>query len=98
MGLVIWIALGMIAGSVAKAIVPGPNPLGHTGSVMLGIGEALTGGTISAYSGGSFMDFDVRSLLMAISGSLAALFCYRSYACAEVLNTLQFSTATAACW
>jgi uncharacterized membrane protein YeaQ/YmgE (transglycosylase-associated protein family) len=47
---------------------------------MLGTGGALIGGATGAYSGGSFMDFDVRSLLRAIIGSLAALFCYRSYA------------------
>jgi len=56
----------------------------------------LVGGAIAAYSGGSFMNFDVRSLLMAIIGLLAALFCYRSYAMRGCPSQVAVLTARAA--
>lgn len=80
MGIVLWIVLGLVAGSVARLIMPGPDPLGIIGTVLLGIGGALLGGLLGTVFGGTVTGFDFRSLIMAVIGSLVLLFCYRSYA------------------
>jgi uncharacterized membrane protein YeaQ/YmgE (transglycosylase-associated protein family) len=80
MGIILWVAIGLALGSVARAVMPGPEPLGRVGAIAVGIGGALLGGVLGALASGSVIAFDFRSLLMAIVGSLAGLFCYRTYA------------------
>ena len=60
--------------------MPGPDPLGLVGTILLGIGGAVLGGGIGTVTGGAVTGFDVYSLIMAIIGSLALLFCLRSFA------------------
>ena len=80
MGLLLWIVFGIAAGSVAKSVMPGPDRLGMVGTVLVGVAGALIGGFIGALSGtGGLIGFDFRSFLMALIGSLAVLFCYRSF-------------------
>jgi uncharacterized membrane protein YeaQ/YmgE (transglycosylase-associated protein family) len=80
MGILLWIVLGLVAGAVARWIMPGPDPLGVIGTILLGIGGAMLGGLIGTFFGGVVTGFDVRSLIMAIIGSLVLLICYRTYA------------------
>ncbi len=80
MGIVLWIGVGLAVGAVARLVMPGPDPLGRGGAIALGIGGAVLGGALGALASGSVIAFDFRSLLMAIVGSLAGLFCYRTYA------------------
>ena len=80
MGIVIWIVAGLVLGAFARAVMPGPEPLGRVGAIALGIAGAVLGGAIGTVAGGSLMSLDFRSLLMAVIGSLFALLCYRSWA------------------
>jgi uncharacterized membrane protein YeaQ/YmgE (transglycosylase-associated protein family) len=81
MGILIWIMVGLVAGSVAKLVMPGPSAGGIAIAIPLGIGGALVGGLLgSMFSGGTVTGFDFRCLLMAISGALFVLLSYRSYA------------------
>ena len=61
---------GTRPGVFARAVMPGPDPLGRVGAIALAIGAALLGGVIGTVAGGSVMSFDFRSLLMAVIGSL----------------------------
>ena len=80
MGILLWILLGLVAGSVAGWIMPGPDRLGVFATMLLGVAGALLGGFVGAAIGSSsVIGFDVRSLLTAIIGSLALLFCYRTF-------------------
>ena len=80
MGILLWIVFGIVAGSFAKLIMPGPDRLGVVGTILLGVAGAIVGGWIGAMLGsGGVTGFDVRSLLMAMIGSLAVLLCYRSF-------------------
>jgi len=80
MGIFLWIVFGLVAGSLAKLVMPGPDRLGLVGTILVGVTGAIIGGLIGAVFGtGGVIGFDVRSLLMAIIGSLVVLFCYRSY-------------------
>jgi len=81
MGILLGILFGLMAGGVAKLVMPGPDPAGTTGTVLLGMAGAAIGGLLGMYWGGvAFLMFDFRSLVMAIIGSLILLFSYRCIA------------------
>ena len=37
MGIIAWIVLGLIAGAIAKALMPGPDPGGFFVTILLGL-------------------------------------------------------------
>lgn len=76
MGLLAWILLGLFAGAIARALVPGPTePSGCIGTTAIGILGALIGGFIATGLGighlGHF--FDLGTWLIAIGGSVLLL-------------------------
>jgi uncharacterized membrane protein YeaQ/YmgE (transglycosylase-associated protein family) len=75
MSIIGWIVLGLIAGAIAKAILPGRQKGGWLVTLLLGIVGALLGGFLgSALFGvtlGSF--FEIRTWLLAIGGALIVL-------------------------
>lgn len=78
MGILSWIVFGLIAGAIAKLVLPGNDPGGFLLTIVLGIVGAVVGGYIGATLGyGSVTGFDVRSLLIAIGGALVLLIGYR---------------------
>lgn len=78
MGILSWIVLGLIAGAVAKMIMPGDDPGGCIVTILLGIAGAFVGGLIgSAVGFGKVTEFDFRSLGIAIIGSIVLLLGYR---------------------
>ena len=80
MGIIAWIILGLIAGAIAKAIHPGPDPGGLIVTTLIGIVGAIVGGLIaSALNVGDLGDFwDLGTWLIAIGGALLVLFVYRA--------------------
>lgn len=79
MGIVSWIVFGLIAGVVAKLIMPGKDPGGLIITSLIGIAGAMVGGFISTSLGyGDVSGFDLRSLGIAIGGALVLLFGYRT--------------------
>ena len=79
MGIISWIVFGLIAGVVAKLIMPGKDPGGLIITSLIGISGAMVGGFISTFFGyGNVTGFDLRSLAIAISGALVLLFGYRT--------------------
>jgi uncharacterized membrane protein YeaQ/YmgE (transglycosylase-associated protein family) len=78
MGILLWIVFGLIAGAVAKFIMPGPDPGGWIVTILLGIGGAVVGGFVAtAFGFGGMTSFDIRSLAVAIGGALILLAGYR---------------------
>jgi uncharacterized membrane protein YeaQ/YmgE (transglycosylase-associated protein family) len=80
MGIALWIVIGLLAGSFARLIMPGPDPLGLVGTIVLGLLGAMLGGFLGTLLGGTMTALDGRSLILAIIGSLVLLFCYRTFA------------------
>ena len=79
MGIIGFIILGLIAGAIAKAILPGDDPGGIIVTMLIGVAGALIGGVIaSALNIGDLGDFfDIGTWLIAIAGSLLLLVVYR---------------------
>jgi uncharacterized membrane protein YeaQ/YmgE (transglycosylase-associated protein family) len=78
MSILVWIIFGLIAGALAKALMPGDDPGGIIVTTILGIVGALIGGFIAVRLGfGDITGFDFRSLVVAIAGALLLLIVYR---------------------
>jgi len=78
MGIFAWIVLGLIAGVLAKFIMPGRDPGGLIITVLLGIGGAVVGGFIGTQMGyGDISGLDLRSLAIAVGGGVLLLLLYR---------------------
>ncbi|MFE6158115.1 GlsB/YeaQ/YmgE family stress response membrane protein [Streptomyces sp. NPDC055239] len=80
MGVIGWIILGLLAGAIAKAVLPGRDPGGLIGTTVIGIAGAFVGGWLSA----RFLDrpverqfFDLTTWGSAIAGALVLLIGYR---------------------
>jgi uncharacterized membrane protein YeaQ/YmgE (transglycosylase-associated protein family) len=79
MGIVSWIILGLLVGIIAKFFMPGKDPGGIFITIILGIAGAFVGGFIGSALGlGSVSGFDIRSLLIAVGGSILLLIIYRA--------------------
>jgi uncharacterized membrane protein YeaQ/YmgE (transglycosylase-associated protein family) len=77
MGIIGWIVLGLLAGLIAKKIMPGAERIGVVITTLLGIGGALLGGFIATALGfGDPIDefFDLSTWLAAIVGALILLY------------------------
>ena len=78
MSWIIWIVLGLVAGIIAKMIMPGRDPGGFIVTIVLGIVGALVGGFISTRLGfGDVTGFNLPSIIIAVAGSILLLFIYR---------------------
>ena len=81
MGIIGWILLGIVAGVIAKALLPGSDPGGFIVTVIIGIVGALLGGFIARALGlGDPIDefFDLSTWLAAIVGALIILWLWNA--------------------
>ena len=80
MGILSWIIFGLIAGAIAKLIKPGDDPGGWIITIMIGIAGAFVGGYIGSLVGfGDISGFNLKSLALAVAGSLLLLFLYSKF-------------------
>lgn len=79
MGILSWVLFGLIAGALAKMIMPGRDPGGCILTIVIGVVGALLGGFIATAMGfGGIAGFDLRSLIIAILGAILLLAIYRA--------------------
>jgi uncharacterized membrane protein YeaQ/YmgE (transglycosylase-associated protein family) len=79
MGILSWIVMGLIAGVLAKFIMPGKDPGGIIITILIGIAGAFLGGFIGSLVGlGAVSGFNVGSFLLAIGGAVLLLIIYRA--------------------
>lgn len=78
MGIIGWIILGLIAGAIAKAILPGNQGGGWVITLVLGVVGALLGGFIGSQLFGVGLEgfFDITTWLLAIGGAIIVLLIY----------------------
>jgi uncharacterized membrane protein YeaQ/YmgE (transglycosylase-associated protein family) len=82
-GIIALLILGLIAGAIAKAILPGDDPGGIIVTMIIGVAGALLGGWLASLIFNTDpMDefFDISTWLTAIVGSIVLLLIYRAVA------------------
>jgi len=79
MGLLTWVVFGLVTGAIARLFVPGSGVYGLVVTTVLGVVGALVGGFIGAQLGiGAIDGFDLRSIAIAVGGSIILLLGYRA--------------------
>ena len=75
MGIIGWIVLGLLAGAIAKAIMPGNQGGGWLATLVLGVVGALLGGFIGSaiFNVGLENFWSLQTWIIAILGSLLVL-------------------------
>ncbi len=73
------IVVGLIAGVLAKWVMPGPDPGGIIVTILIGIAGAFVGGFIvqRLFGGPGVTDISVTSILVATLGAIVLLALYR---------------------
>ncbi len=80
MGILSWIIFGLIAGAIAKLLMPGKDPGGFIWTIIIGIVGAFIGGLIATQVLGDAdfqQGFNLRSFIFAVIGSIVLLLIYR---------------------
>ena len=78
MGLLSWIVIGLLAGLLARWILPGEDPGGIFVTILVGMAGASVGGFVVSILGGiGATGFNVWSVLVATLGAVILLALYR---------------------
>lgn len=78
MGILTWIVFGLIAGVIAKLIMPGRDGGGFILTCILGIVGAVVGGWLATMFGmGNVSGFNLHSFLVAVVGAIVVLVVFR---------------------
>ena len=78
MGIFSWIFLGLVAGALAKFIMPGKDPGGIIVTILIGIVGAVLGGFLGSFIGlGKVESFDLGGIFIATVGAILLLIIYR---------------------
>jgi uncharacterized membrane protein YeaQ/YmgE (transglycosylase-associated protein family) len=78
--LIFWIIVGLIAGALAKWILPGPDPGGIIVTIIIGIVGAVVGGwllSLVGIGGGAGGGGWISSIIAGVIGALVLLAIYR---------------------
>ena len=74
MGILTMIVIGLVAGLIARAIVPGSQSMGWIATIVLGIVGSFVGGLLgSLFSGGNVLDLHPTGLIWSIVGAIVVL-------------------------
>ena len=78
MNILYWIVFGLIAGALAKFLMPGDDPKGCIVTIVLGVCGAVIGGYIGTALGlGTVNEFNLRGMGLAVLGTCVLLLIYR---------------------
>lgn len=80
MSILAWIVVGIIAGFLAKSMVPGDSPGGVLGDLVVGIVGALIGGWIfNSFGSAGATGLNLWSILVAFVGGVVLLLIVRMF-------------------
>lgn len=73
-----WLLVGLVAGALARLLVPGSDPLGWGGTILLGLVGSLVGGFLGNLVVGGELEVSAAGIIGATIGAVIALLIYRS--------------------
>jgi uncharacterized membrane protein YeaQ/YmgE (transglycosylase-associated protein family) len=79
--LIMLVIVGLLAGFIARALVPGPDPMGVGGTIVLGIVGSFIGGFLGWALFGKDLEegaLQASGIIGSIVGAVVALLVYRS--------------------
>lgn len=81
MGILSWIIVGLVAGALAKLIMPGRDPGGIIVTMLIGIVGAVIGGFIVGLfvPGDLISGINITTIIVATLGAIILLALYRWY-------------------
>jgi uncharacterized membrane protein YeaQ/YmgE (transglycosylase-associated protein family) len=77
MGIISWIVVGLIAGILAKLLVPGDDPGGIIVTILIGMLGAVVGGLAVSLGGTGVTGFNIWSILVSTLGAIILLVLFR---------------------
>lgn len=77
MGVIGFLVVGLLAGFIARWLVPGPDPMGWLGTMVLGIVGSFVGGTLAALLFGGTLELSSASIIGSIIGAIIVLLVWR---------------------
>jgi len=78
MGLVAFLVIGLVAGFIARFLVPGPDPMGWLGTLVLGLIGSFVGGTLAALIFDRDLELSASGLIGSIIGAIIVLLLWRA--------------------
>jgi uncharacterized membrane protein YeaQ/YmgE (transglycosylase-associated protein family) len=76
MSIIGWIIFGLIAGAIARLLVPGRDPMGWVATIVLGIVGSFVGGLIAYLLKLGTDPYEPGGWILAIIGAVVALLIY----------------------
>jgi uncharacterized membrane protein YeaQ/YmgE (transglycosylase-associated protein family) len=75
MSIIAFIIVGLLAGLIARALMPGRQSMGLVATTLLGMGGSLLGGFIgSLFRGGDMFALHPSGIIMSVLGAMLVLF------------------------
>lgn len=75
-----WILFGLVVGAIARLLVPGRDPMGCLGTILLGVAGSVVGGFLASLLFTGFRDrFEPAGFLGAIIGGVIVLLIGRRF-------------------
>ena len=78
MSIIVWLIVGLLAGFIARALVPGPDPMGVFGTLVLGLVGSLVGGFLGNLVFGADFEISAAGIIGSVIGAVIALLVYRT--------------------
>ncbi len=78
MNIIWWLIVGLIAGAIARLLVPGRDPMGFLGTLVLGLVGSIIGGFLGELFESGNPSFSPAGLIGSIVGAIIALLIYRA--------------------
>jgi uncharacterized membrane protein YeaQ/YmgE (transglycosylase-associated protein family) len=77
MGIIIWLIVGLLAGLIARALLPGDDSMGFLGTLLLGLGGSLVGGFLGNLLFDASFDIDAAGIIGSVIGAVIVLLIVR---------------------
>jgi uncharacterized membrane protein YeaQ/YmgE (transglycosylase-associated protein family) len=78
MGIVGWIVAGLVVGALARLLLPGPDPVGCLGTILIGVGGSFVGGLLASLIFEGDLQLRPAGLIGSVIGAMLLLLLRRA--------------------
>jgi uncharacterized membrane protein YeaQ/YmgE (transglycosylase-associated protein family) len=78
MGIVGWIVAGLVVGALARLLLPGPDPVGCLGTILIGVGGSFVGGLLASLIFEGDLQLRPAGLIGSVIGAMLLLMLRRA--------------------